>query len=166
LRNPIWLLSAFSYGKHVLSTVRQSRQCERSSKRGSNLIVPHKVTRDCLEPNHQQPRVASHSMHTNSNGEMKSRSAPPSDLKDTDANVPWSCMWLAREGETNGGGQATWAKFGARLVLVQIATSVVERGALVVAGLAKGVAQPFETLVQTVTGCSASRLDVLEVLLV
>lgn len=32
---------------------------------------------------------------------------------------------------------------------------------LVVAGLAEGVGQPLETLVQTVTGCSASRLDVL-----
>jgi hypothetical protein len=104
-------------------------------------------------------------MHTNSNGEMKSRSAPPSDLKDTDANVPWSCMWLAREEETYGGGQAIWAKFGARLVLVQIATSIIVRGALVVAGLAERVAQPFETLVQTVTGCGASRLDVLEALL-
>ena len=39
------------------------------------------------------------------------------------------------------------------------------RGGLVVAGLAERVAQPFETLVQTVTGCSASRLDVLEALL-
>lgn len=32
---------------------------------------------------------------------------------------------------------------------------------LVVAGLAEGVGEPLETLVQTVTGCSASRLDVL-----
>lgn len=31
---------------------------------------------------------------------------------------------------------------------------------LVVAGLAERVAQPFKTLIQTVTGCSASRLDV------
>ena len=32
---------------------------------------------------------------------------------------------------------------------------------LVVAGLAEGVGQPLETLVQTVTGCSTGRLDVL-----
>lgn len=32
---------------------------------------------------------------------------------------------------------------------------------LVVTGLAEGVGQPLETLVQTVTGCSAGRLDVL-----
>jgi hypothetical protein len=32
---------------------------------------------------------------------------------------------------------------------------------LVVASLAERVAQPFETLVQTVTGCGARRLDVL-----
>lgn len=32
---------------------------------------------------------------------------------------------------------------------------------LVVTGFAKGVAEPFETLVQTVSGCGASRLDVL-----
>lgn len=32
---------------------------------------------------------------------------------------------------------------------------------LVVAGLAEGVGQPLETLVQAVTGCSAGRLDVL-----
>jgi hypothetical protein len=36
---------------------------------------------------------------------------------------------------------------------------------LVVAGLAERVAQPFETLIQTVTGCGAGRLDVLEALL-
>jgi hypothetical protein len=32
---------------------------------------------------------------------------------------------------------------------------------LVVASLAERVAQPFEALVETITGCSASRLDVL-----
>jgi hypothetical protein len=36
---------------------------------------------------------------------------------------------------------------------------------LVVAGLAERVAQPFETLVQTVAGCGAGGLDVLETLL-
>jgi hypothetical protein len=39
------------------------------------------------------------------------------------------------------------------------------RGILVVAGLTERVAQPLETLVQTVTGCSASGLDVLEAIL-
>jgi hypothetical protein len=34
-------------------------------------------------------------------------------------------------------------------------------GSLVVASLAERVAQPFETLIQTVTGCGASGLDVL-----
>jgi hypothetical protein len=36
---------------------------------------------------------------------------------------------------------------------------------LVVAGLAERVAQPFETLIQTVTRCGAGGLDVLETLL-
>lgn len=36
------------------------------------------------------------------------------------------------------------------------------RDSLVVASLAQGVAQPLETLVKTVTGGSASRLDVLD----
>jgi hypothetical protein len=39
------------------------------------------------------------------------------------------------------------------------------RVGLVVAGLAERVAQPFETLIQTVTGRGASGLDVLEWLL-
>jgi hypothetical protein len=38
-------------------------------------------------------------------------------------------------------------------------------GSLVVASLAERVAQPFETLIQTITGCGASGLDVLEAVL-
>jgi hypothetical protein len=56
--------------------------------------------------------------------------------------------------------------FRARLVPnAESLRAVVTRGGLVVAGLAERVAQPFETLVQTVTGCGASGLDVLEALL-
>jgi hypothetical protein len=83
-------------------------------------------------------------------------------LKDTDAYVPWSYMWLAR-GIWRGAGHRE--RFRARLVLVHIVTFVVAPSDLVVAGLAERVAQPFETLVKTVTGCGASRLDVLEALL-
>ena len=36
------------------------------------------------------------------------------------------------------------------------------RVSLVVARLAEGIAQPFETLVETISGCGAGRLDVLE----
>jgi hypothetical protein len=53
-----------------------------------------------------------------------------------------------------------WQTFTWRVARVRCARSV-----LVVAGLAERVAQPLETLVQTVAGCGASGLDVLKALL-
>lgn len=78
-------------------------------------------------------------------------------------------IYVAHERDMAGVGHARtfsgvtclgWQTLTMRIVDVRCAYD-----ALVVAGLAERVAQPFETLVQTVTRCGASGLDVLEALL-
>jgi hypothetical protein len=72
-----------------------------------------------------------------------------------------------REGQVGGGQGHLGERFWGRdwCLMQNRYVPSLRRGGLVVAGLAERVAQPFETLVQTVTGCGASGLDVLEALL-
>jgi len=93
--------------------------------------------------------------------------APPSDLTfDTDANTfqgPWFCRDASWLGSATTMGRAFVIR-GSVLADGWHFRDSLHYGSrppnLVVSGLAEGVAQPLETLVETVSGGSASRLDV------
>ena len=86
-------------------------------------------------------------------------SAPPSDSKDTQAHIfvedprsledgKWERAICLGHGADLVGGSTSWRQGG-------------QDSDLVVAGLPKRVAQPFETLVETISARSAGGLDVL-----
>ena len=95
--------------------------------------------------------------------------APPSDLTfDTNANTfqgPWFCRDASWLGSATTMGRAFVIR-GSVLADGWHFRDLLHYGSrppnLVVSGLAEGVAQPLETLVETVSGGSASRLDVLQ----